>query len=78
MRVTQMPATTPTRSNPAQKSSVVFPDEKRRNGIDIGKMLSRFQKDDYILAGIILVLVLEGCDDYVLLAALGYLFVMGL
>ena len=46
-------------------------------GIDIKKLLSRFEKDDYILAGLIIVLVLEGCDDYILLAALGYLFIMG-
>ena len=41
------------------------------------KILSKFETDDYILAGILIVLILEGCDDYVLLAALGYLFIMG-
>lgn len=37
-----------------------------------------FKKDDWILIAIILALILEGSDDYILLCALGYLFVMGL
>jgi len=41
-------------------------------------LISGFEKDDYILAGIIIVLILEGCDDYILLCVLGYLFIMGL
>lgn len=78
MRVTQMPATgghnirrtgTPT----AAKNNVPL----QSSGINIKKILSQFEKDDYILAGLILVLVFEGCDDYILLAALGYLFLMG-
>ena len=44
----------------------------------IKKLLDNFQTDDYILAGLLLVLIFEGCDDYILLAALGYLFIMGL
>ena len=45
---------------------------------DIQKLFSSFGKDDYILAGLLLVLFFEGCDDYILLAALGYLFIMGI
>jgi len=44
----------------------------------IENFLSGLNKDDYILAGIIIVLILEGCEDYILLCALGYLFIMGL
>ena len=44
---------------------------------NMGKLLSGFDKDDYILLGLIAVLIWEGCDDYILLAALGYLFFMG-
>ena len=78
MRVTQMPATGGHNikrvGTPAVGNSVLEP---KGSGIDIKKILSQFEKDDYILAGLILVLVLEGCDDYILLAALGYLFLMG-
>ncbi len=42
------------------------------------KLLNGFQNDDYIILGIIFVLFFEGCDDYLLIAALGYLFVMGI
>lgn len=37
-----------------------------------------FKKDDWILLGIMLALILEGSEDYILLCALGYLFIMGL
>ncbi len=78
MRVTQMPATGGHNikrvGTPAVGKSVLEP---KGSSIDIKKILSQFEKDDYILAGLILVLVLEGCDDYILLAALGYLFLMG-
>lgn len=78
MRVTQMPATGGHNikrvATPPVGKSVIEP---KGGGIDIKKILSQFEKDDYILAGLILVLVLEGCEDYILLAALGYLFLMG-
>ena len=48
------------------------------SSFNIKKLLDNFQTDDYILAGLLLVLIFEGCDDYILLAALGYLFIMGL
>ena len=76
MRVTQMPA-----GGSVHRSTSVpeMPKaQESRSTIDIRKILSRFEKDDYILAGLILVLIFEGCDDYILLAALGYLFLMGL
>ncbi len=83
MRVTQMPsggrgAAMGKPFNLKQPVVAEVTPEKRNAGIDIKKILSRFEKDDYILAGLILVLIFEGCDDYILLAALGYLFVMGL
>ncbi|MBQ3023491.1 MAG: hypothetical protein IJD91_09315 [Clostridia bacterium] len=75
MKVTQLPTTS--KSIRPQKGVISLPPQSR-GGFDIAKILSRFETDDYILAGIILVLVFEGCDDYILLAALGYLFIMGL
>ncbi len=75
MKVTQLPTTSRGVRPPA---NVLPAPIQRPAGFDIGKILSRFETDDYILAGIILVLIFEGCDDYILLAALGYLFIMGL
>ena len=37
-----------------------------------------FKTDDWIILGIIATLILEGSDDYVLLCALGYLFIAGI
>ena len=47
-------------------------------GRTLKNFLSKLETDDYILAGILIVLIREGCDDYVLLAVLGYLFIVGL
>ncbi len=44
----------------------------------LSALLGGFKTDDYILLGIIAVLFFEGSDDYAMLAALGYLFVMGI
>lgn len=79
MRVTQMPAGGSTGDVHRSMNTPIMPKaHESHSTIDIKKILSRFEKDDYILAGLILVLMLEGCDDYILLAALGYLFFMGL
>ncbi len=43
-----------------------------------GLNISNFKKDDWLLLGIIAVLIMEGSTDYVLLCALGYLFIAGL
>ena len=77
MRVTQMPSGS---GRPSPKPAAYFYNEEKITGrdFDLKKILSSFEKDDYILAGLILVLVMEGCEDYILLAALGYLFIMGL
>ncbi len=75
MKVTQLPTTSNAYRPPQSVAPIKIP---KASGLDIGKILSRFETDDYILAGIILVLIFEGCDDYILLAALGYLFLMGL
>ena len=79
MRVTQMPASggrNTIRKETLPRKAVLSPPAK--NGIDLKKIFEGFEKDDYILLGLIAVLVFEGCDDYILLAALGYLFVMGI
>ena len=81
MRVTQMSAfsNAPLKNKPAVQITHTPPAEKTIpfSG-NIGKILAGFDKDDYILLGLIAVLMFEGCDDYILLAALGYLFIMGI
>ena len=83
MRVVQMNAF----SSPPKKGNDIIgreenivPENKteRVSSYNIKKLLNGFKTDDYILLGIITVLMLEGCDDYILLAALGYLFIMGI
>ena len=80
MRVTQMS----TKPSPRTAKAAGTPEYRVPvNNGPYGKgkllqLLSEFEKDDYLLAGIIIVLIAEGCEDYILLAALGYLFVMGL
>ena len=81
MRVTQMstkpaPHTTKATGTPEQHR-VPVNNAPYGNG-RLSRLLSEFETDDYLLAGIIIVLIAEGCEDYILLAALGYLFVMGL
>ncbi len=83
MRVVQMNAFS---SPPKNGTGIVGPKEnilperktERESSYNIKKILNGFKTDDYILLGIIIVLMLEGCDDYILLAALGYLFIMGI
>ncbi len=36
-----------------------------------------FDQDDYLLIGLILILLMNGCDDYLLLIVLGYLLITG-
>ncbi len=43
--------------------------EKRKEGI-----LSRFEKDDLILAAVLIILLMDGCDDWLLVAVIGGLF----
>ncbi len=82
MRVTQMSAFAPSKQKSVPSQNAVQPLVTHREPAfkksEIGKLLSGFEKDDYILLGIIAVLIWEGCDDYILLAALGYLFFMGI
>ncbi len=78
MHVTQMSAATPRKRMPrTEGDSYQKPLSMNLLSGKFGKILSGFEKDDYILLGIIAVLIWEGCDDYILLAALGYLFFMG-
>ena len=80
MRVTQMSAFSVPQKQTDRKIASVQPPMPRQiqGGINLKKLISEFSTDDYILAGIILVLIFEGCDDYILLATLGYLFIMGI
>ena len=76
MKVTQMSAS----SRPHKADTVPAVPSVAGRGYrrGIGEIFSELKKDDYILLGIIAVLIFEGCDDYILLAALGYLFIMGI
>ena len=81
MRVTQMNSfsTAPSAVKPVVPKPYAAPSPTPASiPGNIGKILSGFDKDDYILLGLIAVLIFEGCDDYILLAALGYLFFMGI
>ena len=77
MRVTQMSAYVRT-GRPEAVPLPAPPVLQTSKSRGIGNILSELKKDDYILLGIIAVLIFEGCDDYILLAALGYLFIMGI
>lgn len=77
MKVTAMrPYSTKDISPSASSPSDVFSQKTFPKAF--GLNFSNFKKDDWLLLGIIAVLVMEGSDDYVLLCALGYLFAMGL
>lgn len=88
MRVVQMSTYPNMRINPLQSPPPQIlpqspppkeiPQPERNTGFNFREIISNFEKDDYILAGILIALIAEGCDDYILLAALGYLFVMGI
>ncbi|MBE7054922.1 MAG: hypothetical protein E7392_02270 [Ruminococcaceae bacterium] len=80
MRVTQMSAFDVPQKQTDRNKTYVQPQLPRqiKHGLNLKNLISEFSTDDYILAGIILVLIFEGCDDYILLATLGYLFIMGI
>ena len=77
MKVTQMSAFS-LPQNKAETVAAMPSAAGREYQRGIKDIFSELKKDDYILLGIIAVLVFEGCDDYILLAALGYLFIMGI
>lgn len=78
MRVTQMSAFNRTEKpfSPSRTENPVYENAPKKDKGFLN-FLESFGTDDYILAGIIIVLIMEGCEDYILLAALGYLFIMG-
>lgn len=54
--------------------------EQRSDGVKTEKkkgFLSDLDKDDMLLFGLIAILLLNACDDYLLLLVLGYLFISG-
>ncbi len=43
----------------------------------VPKSTPSFDKDDFLLIGLILILLMNGCEDYLLLIVLGYLLITG-
>ncbi len=76
MKVTQMNASS--KKSPLPPPPIINqdyePHKKSRPLFDI----KSFAADDWILLAIIVTLILEGSEDYILLCALGYLFIVGL
>lgn len=72
-------AAPPANEPPREDEKAAFPWNFLFNGRGekLHGFLSKLEKDDYILAGLIIVLIFEGCDDYILILALGYLLLMG-
>ena len=63
----------------AKKEEVLCPNEpctKKSNPLN--SILSDFEVDDLILIGLLIFLLYDGVDDYILLIILGIIFVMGL
>lgn len=78
MRVTQMNAfSAPPRASAPPSFLPPVPPKPALTDV-VRRLLSQLKTDDCILAGIIAVLIFEGCDDYILLLVLGYLFFMGI
>lgn len=82
MRVVQMnPFSNTPRGygNAAGEETLDLPPESDKKDLRRFKIdFKNFKADDWILLGIIAALILEGSEDYILLCALGYLFIMGL
>ncbi len=75
MRVVQMnPSSAPLRERRLPPPPKPLPSVPKKAAFDI----KSFKADDWILLSIIAILILEGSDDYILLCALGYLFLVGL
>lgn len=75
MRVVQMDPSSSPQTESIERAPFRAPSPKLKKSVFDPKS---FKKDDWILIIIILALILEGSEDYILLCALGYLFVMGL
>lgn len=75
MRVVQMDPSSSPQAGSFERTPFHAPSPKLKKSAFDPKT---FKKDDWILIAIILALILEGSEDYILLCALGYLFVMGL
>ncbi len=62
---------------PEEKKEVIKPVcevQKKQGLFDGGKLFGRFELDDLILIAIVLALLLDECDDLLLLAALAFIF----
>lgn len=77
MKVTPM---SPFAKKPTAPPNMPIPPKKSQNSPvrPFGLNFSSFQNDDWLLLGIISLLIFEGSEDYTLLCALGYLFIVGL
>lgn len=83
MRVVQMSASSAPanlQSDHREKDAGIqkWQPQKKTNHMNFKFDFKNFKSDDWLLLSIIATLILEGSDDYILLCALGYLFIMGL
>lgn len=54
-----------------------LPDKKESSLFQGGKLLGKFETDDIILAVVVLILLMDECDDKMLLLALAFIFFSG-
>lgn len=57
-------------AEPVKKMKVQTKKEEKESGL-----MDNIQTDDIILLAVVLVLLIDGCDDKLLLAALGFIFI---
>ncbi|MCI5604613.1 MAG: hypothetical protein MR413_03040 [Clostridia bacterium] len=57
-------------AEPVKKMNVQTKKEEKESGL-----MDNIQTDDIILLAVVLVLLIDGCDDKLLLAALGFIFI---
>ncbi len=61
----------------AEEQERTFPEEPIKNGAVQTSKKFQLSQDDLVILGVMFLLILNSCDDYLLLAVLGYLFLSG-
>lgn len=65
---------------PSEKKEEIIckKDECTKKSNPLSDILSGFKADDLVLIGVLLFLIYDGADDYILLIILGIIFLMGI